>query len=362
MEKNVSLAQFTTFHVGGKAAYFVHVKTLDELQKGLNFCRQEKIPIFILGGGSNMLVSDRGFSGAVIQLKNLGIEILEDNENGVIVKAYAGHEWDAFVEFAVSHGWWGIENLSHIPGSVGGAPVQNIGAYGQEVGNVILSVQAVDKKTGEQKKFSHEECAFGYRKSVFNSTQKDNFIIWSVTFRLSKISNPQIDYPDVKRFFEERNIVSPHLQNIRDAIISIRDAKLPDPRIIGNAGSFFKNLIFSKTEYQMFEKKIQDRLGENAANKIRDKRFEMPDDAVKVPSALVIDLCGLKGKRVGDAMVHERQPLVIVNTGKATASDILRLAGEVRRTVFEKTGAILLPEPLLIGFSDEELHRYFEIH
>lgn len=360
IKENISMKDRTTFGIGGPARYFLEAGTPEELIKAFNFADQKTIPVFILGGGSNILISDVGFPGLVVSVRNKGIEVIEENDNEVKIKVGSSEVWDEVVEYAVNHGWWGIENLSHIPGKTGGVPVQNVGAYGQEAKNVIESVEVFDVKNKVVKRITNNECAFGYRKSIFNKEAKGKFVVLSTIFKLKKQGEPNITYPDVIKYFKEKNIIAPTLEQVRKAIISIRDNKLPNPKIIGNAGSFFKNIVLSNNEYQELLGNMQKNFSNEVMQKITELKNKFStDESIKIPAAFVIDICGLKGQKVGGAKVNEKQALVIVNdNNNATAKDVLELAKKVTTTVQEKTGIYITLEPELIGFTDKELQEY----
>lgn len=324
--EQVPLAPFTTMRVGGNARFFARVGNREDLREVLVFAQDKNLPIFILGNGSNIVVSDSGFSGMVIKIEFKGIE---HGEN--LITVGAGENWDDVVEQVVSRGLWGFENLSLIPGSVGGAIVQNIGAYGIEVCDKVFSVEAFDIKTMQLKNFSREKCAFGYRESFFKKS--NNFIVTSVSFALSRNGEPNINYEDVKKFFEDKKIANPNLQEIRDAIVAIRTAKMP-AFPIGTAGSFFKNPVVSFEQYEELKKQFPE-----------IKAYLQGDNTVKLAAAWLLDHVGSwRGVRRGDAGVHEKQPLILVNYGRARAEEILNLASEMKKNIKEKTNVTLEEE------------------
>ena len=253
------------------------------------------------------------------------------------------------VSFAVKNNWWGIENLSHIPGSTGAIAVQNVGAYGQEAGRVIESVTVFNKETHAIQSLKNKDCGFGYRKSVFNSSEKGKYIIFDVTFLLAKERRPNLTYRDLNVKFTGKN---PSIIEIRQAIIDIRDKKFPFPREAknGNAGSFFKNPILDETGYEKLKQAIVKNFGLEKGEDLEKKKFK-EGGQVKIPAAFLIELCGLKGQEFGGAAINENQPLVIINKfGSATAKDVLGLAENVRQEVYKQTGVALSYEPELIGF------------
>lgn len=311
-----------------------------------------------MGGGSNLLIADSGFSGLVIRVVNRGIEMLVEEKNDspdeILLKVASGENWDSVVDFAVKNNWWGMENLSHIPGSTGAIAVQNVGAYGQEAKNLIESVTVFDKQTHQILSLNKTDCGFSYRRSIFNSTEKGRYIIFEILFRLSKNPLPILNYRDLAQKFAN---IKPSLLEIRHAIIEIRNKKFPFPTQAkkGNAGSFFKNIILNQEEFLVLKNRLQKEFGQEAAEKLEQKKFTEAN-SIKVPTAFLLDICGLKDFAFGGAAINKNQPLVIINqTGKATASDVLNLAKQVKKTAQEKLGINIHIEPELIGFSDSDL-------
>ena len=328
IEENISLANLNTFKTGGVARYFIRVHFVDDIKNAVLFANKENVPFFVLGGGSNILIPDQGFEGLVIKIEIDGVEW--SSEGGfVLALVGAGKKWDNFVSLAVEKGFFGVENLSGIPGTVGASPVQNIGAYGAEVGSTILWVEVFDTSSLETKKLSNLECQFGYRDSIFKKPEGKNFVITRVCFRLSKESKLNTDYADVKKFFSEKNIKNPTISDLRNAILEIREGKLPDLKKYGTAGSFFKNPIVNKKLFDELKKKYPElpSYETDVANK------------VKVSLAWILDkVCGLKGAREGNVGTYKNQPLVIVNFGGGTTAEIENLASRIISTVKEKTG------------------------
>jgi UDP-N-acetylmuramate dehydrogenase len=358
LKHNHTLKPYTTFKIGGAAKYFVAVQTPSDLQQALAFRSTERLGIFVLGGGSNILVSDIGFDGLVVHPVQPGIAIVSEDAEAVIVRVHAAEIWDRVVACAVEHGWWGIENLSHIPGQAGAALVQNIGAYGQQISDVLLSAEVMEIESGASTTLQRADCGLGYRRSNFNTSRKGQLVILEFTLRLVKSGQPNLEYPDVSEYFDKREVKQPALAQIRQAIIAIRDRKFPFPREErgGNAGSFFKNLVLSPTEYETLEGNLARNLGLPAVRKLLDlkKKFGTRG-STKVPTAFLMEACGLKGYRLGGAKVNERQPLVLLNEGGATATDVLNLARHIRRTIYSKTGMAISLEPELVGFSQAEI-------
>lgn len=352
------LKPYTTFKIGGPARYFLSAGSIHELCDGLKFAQRNSLPHFVLGGGSNILVSDRGFDGAVLHPGFRGVSLQDSNSNETRLRVSAGETWDEVVNFTVERGFWGIENLSHIPGQAGAALVQNIGAYGQQVSDVLESASVLDVATREQRVLSAEECQFGYRRSIFNTTARGQYIIVGLMLKLSRNPRRKLEYPDVRAYFRERGANEPSLTEIRQAIISIRDRKFPFPREEkgGNAGSFFKNLTVTQEGFGALRDRVQSNFTPREVERLDEIRSRFPAaGTIRVPAAFLIDICGLKGHRIGGAQVNESQPLVLLNLGGATAADVIALALHVRKTVWKRTGAALDIEPELVGFSEHEL-------
>lgn len=360
IKQDYPLANLTTFHIGGPAKFYAKASSLDELRAVLQLAKDKNLAILILSSGSNMLVSDQGVDGLVIEVDFRGINIVADETDSVELKVGSGEIWDDVVAWAVNHNFWGMENLSLIPGKTGAVPVQNVGAYGQEASRVVSQVEALKLDTGELKVFHNDECNFGYRQSNFNTVWKNQFVILSVNFKLSKHPNPNLSYVDVKNYFANQS--DPPLAQIRQAIISIRQNKFPDLSQMGCAGSFFKNLVLNEDQYQVLEQNVRNNFSNEIVEKLREiKNKFLPDKGIKIPTAFLIDICGLKGTAFGGAKLWEKQALVIVNTGTAKASDVLGLFRLVRQTVFQKTGMEIVNEPELVGFTEAELTDFFNL-
>jgi UDP-N-acetylmuramate dehydrogenase len=358
------LKPFTTFKIGGPARYFAGVASHDEFRAALAFVCREGLRLFVLGGGSNILVSDRGFDGLVIHPQGKGVALEHENEIQVGLRIQAAETWDDVVALAVTRGWHGIENLSHIPGQAGAALVQNIGAYGQQISDVFESAEVVEAATGNVRTVGAEDCEFGYRRSVFNTTRKGQLIILSLSLCLRKDGQPNLSYPDVGAYFADRKDSEPSLEEVRRAIITIRDRKFPFPREErgGNAGSFFKNLSLTPAEYERLHRNMQRSFSRTEVARLEEIRHRfLAQDQIKIPSAFLIDICGLKRASVGGAQVNEAQPLVILNQGGATAREVMELAQEIRRTVFARAGIAPTLEPELVGFRQEEIEAYLSV-
>lgn len=354
--EQIPLAPFTTMRVGGNARYFVRVEDIGDLKEAVLFAQTQSLPFFILGGGSNTLVSGNGFLGLVIKIEFKGVTY-ENNR----VTAGAGEVWDEVVRGAVQRNLWGIENLSLVPGTVGGASVQNIGAYGVEACDTIFSVEAFDIETMQVKTFLRKECEFGYRESIFKKNK--NLIVVCVAFELAQNGVPRIDYEDVKKYFESKKNIAPVLLEIREAIIVIRSAKMPAPPI-GTAGSFFKNPIVSLNQYKILKKQFPDILAYNISSSLgrrvqehsatrsslaEIKAYSQGDGRMKLSAAWLLDHVGnWRGVRRGDAGVHEKQALILVNHGGASAEEMFALANEMKRDIKEKTNVLLEEEVVVI--------------
>ena len=344
IEENVPLAPLTTIGIGGPARFFLRATTSDEIRDGLEWAGARKHPVFVLGGGSNLLISDDGFHGLVIQVALTGITV-ESEDRFAMVRAEAGESWDGFVALAVKNGWAGVECLSGIPGSIGATPIQNVGAYGQDVSETIVRVEALDRENGRVRSFTNEECRFGYRASLFKNHERDRYIILSVTFRLERGGAAAVRYPELKKYLEERNQSLTDLQTVRDATIAIRkrkgmvlDPNDPDTR---SDGSFFMNPILSAQEFESFRAHPD---ADGAPN------FPGDDGTVKVSAAWLIEHSGFhKGfvhKNVGLSSKHT---LALINRGGGTAREALELVRMVQGRVREKFGVEIHPEPNFIG-------------
>ena len=333
IQQNISLKTYNTFGIDVNAKKFVDITSLDELKELLT---AEK-DFFILSGGSNILFT-KDINKLVIHLNLKGKEILRSTENDIYVKVQAGENWHEFVLWCIEHNYGGVENLSLIPGNVGTTPIQNIGAYGVEIKDIIYEVEGFEINSNITKLFSNKECGFGYRNSIFKNEQKGNYIITSVTFKLTKgVHKLNSSYGAIQSKLQKNNSKNRGIKDISNAVIAIRQNKLPDPKEIGNSGSFFKNPIISTTEFK----------------KLQQKNPGMPHyiisaDEVKVPAGWLVEQCGFKGKRFGDAGVHKNQALVLVNYGNATGKEILELSKKIQQSVLEKFTILLETEVNII--------------
>lgn len=332
IEENKSLKNYNTFRLNSVARYFVSVSSIDELKNALAQ-KPADMPLFIIGGGSNMLLT-KDLEAFVVHINIKGIEIIDETESHVFVKVMAGESWHEFVLFCIENDFGGVENLSLIPGNVGTAPIQNIGAYGVELKNVFVSCSALEIETLEEKIFSKEMVHFGYRNSIFKNEAKNKYILTDLIFNLTKKNHEiNISYGDIQRVLTEQNILKPTIKDVSDAVIQIRQSKLPDPKILPNGGSFFKNPIVDIETFKKFHEKFPEA-----------PYYEVSPSEVKIPAGWLIEKCGFKGKRFGDAAVHKNQALVLVNYGDAAGEEILDLARKIQQTVKENMGITIVPE------------------
>jgi UDP-N-acetylmuramate dehydrogenase len=320
IKQNISLKPHNTFGIDVIAKHFVSVANMKELQHILSL--DELSEKLILGGGSNILLT-KNFDGLVVINNLKGIEIISEDENFVFIKCYAGENWHEFVLWCINNNFGGVENLSLIPGNVGTAPIQNIGAYGVELKDVFESCEALSKETKKLQKFTKSDCNFGYRNSIFKQHAKGKFIITSVTFKLTKQHHKlNINYGTIASELENKGILTPSIKDVSEAVIQIRESKLPNPKDIGNSGSFFKNPVISKTEFNELVKKFND-----------IPSYTVSDEDVKIPAGWLIEKSGFKGKTFNNYGVHKKQALVLVNYGGAKGSDILNLSKLIQKTV-----------------------------
>lgn len=315
---DLSLKEFNTFGIDVSAKKIVYLNELKQLDNISNLKDS-----FIIGGGSNILLT-KDVEKTVVINQTKGICTVKEDENFIELAVASGEDWHEFVMYCIQKGYGGIENMSLIPGSVGAAPIQNIGAYGREIKDVLTYVNAVDLDTREMKKFTNEECEFGYRESIFKKSAKGNYFIVDVGIRLTK-KNHQINtsYGDIEKWLNTNQIESPKIKDVSNAVIAIRKSKLPDPNDLGNSGSFFKNPIISSTHFEDLSKKFP-----------LIKSYPVSDQEVKVPAGWLIESLGWKGKRVGNTGSHQNQALVLVNYGNATGSEVKKLAEDIKKSVW----------------------------
>jgi UDP-N-acetylmuramate dehydrogenase len=333
----VNLAPFNTLGIEARAQALISVSSRPELQKALEEIQANNLPIFVLGGGSNVLfVHD--YPGCVLRIGIKGHEVVKEDNHHVWLRIGAGEIWHSTVLYCIENGWGGIENLSLIPGTVGAAPIQNIGAYGVELEQVFANLEAVETVTGATKTFAKSECGFGYRNSVFKNHLKGKYVITHVTLRLCKHPELNTSYGAIRSELEKCGIDQPTIKDVSDVVIAIRNSKLPDPSVLGNAGSFFKNPVISTGIYDKLKKTYPDIPG-----------YPVSDHEVKVPAGWLIDQAGWKGKRVGKTGTYKQQALVIVNHGGATGEEILDLARQIQASVAGRFGIELVPEVNIVG-------------
>ncbi|AWG21566.1 UDP-N-acetylenolpyruvoylglucosamine reductase [Flavobacterium faecale] len=325
LQSAFSLKNFNTFGIEAQAKQFIAVHTVAELKTVLVENPSEKK--FILGGGSNMLLT-QNIEALVIHIDLKGKKIIKEDDDFVWVESQAGENWHEFVLWTIEQDFGGLENMSLIPGNVGTTPVQNIGAYGAEIKDTFVSCDAVAIEDQECKTFFKDECAFGYRESVFKNEVKDQYIITSVVFKLTKRNHKiNISYGDIAGELAKNNITTPTLKEVSNAVIAIRKSKLPDPKELGNSGSFFKNPIVSKKDFEPIHAKFPEM-----------KFYDISETEVKVPAGWLIEQAGFKGKRFGDAGIHKNQALVLVNYGGATGQEILAVSRDIQQTIFKTFG------------------------
>ena len=322
---NFSLKNYNTFGIEASAKQFANVQNLTELKSILEQHPSEKK--FILGGGSNMLLT-QNIDALVLHIDFKGKKIITEDVDFVWIECQAGENWHEFVLWTIDQNFGGLENMSLIPGNVGTTPIQNIGAYGTEIKDTFVSCEALTIDNQEIKKFTKEECHFGYRESIFKNEVKDQYIITSVVFKLTKHNHKiNTSYGDILAELEKKNITIPSLKDVSNAVIAIRQSKLPDPKELGNSGSFFKNPILLKTDFKKIHQKFPEM-----------KYYEVSETEVKVPAGWLIEQAGFKGKRFGDAGIHKNQALVLVNYGNATGQEILAVSKNIQDTVFKTYG------------------------
>ncbi len=332
IEENVPLNNHTTFRVGGPARFFAVARSREELWALITHAKDKNLPLLIMGTGSNILAPDEGWKGLVIEVGIMGKQFSDQPDGTILATAGAGENWDSLVADCVSKGFWGLENLSGIPGTVGATPIQNVGAYGVEIKDVIDTVEVLEIKNGETHSFIPTDCRFGYRDSFFKQ-EPGRYVVTAVTMRLSRNAAPTLHYRDLREHFKNHK-ETPSLLDIRTAVLEIRSRKFPDLRKFGTAGSFFKNPIITTTHLAKLQERFPD-----------VPHFPAGEGREKISLAWLLDrVCNLKGVTHGPVESFKRQPLVIVNTGGATAKDIRAFADFVASCVKEKTGIAIEPE------------------
>ncbi len=338
MHHNVALARYSTFRMGSTAAYFASVSSLPEIEECLSFADANNLPVIVLGGGSNTIfASVEPLNAFVIKIDSKGKKIISTNENSTLVEIGAGENWDDVVAWSVENNLSGIEMLSAIPGTSGATPIQNVGAYGGEIKNVLVSLRAYDRHSRSVVTLSNTDCGFGYRDSIFKKDARDRYIILSITLRLSPHAPEAPEYPGVKKYFDEKGIVSPTLLQIREAIVAIRAHKLPDPRDIASVGSFFKN-PFIETQKALTLKTKYPTLAV----------FPVSETQAKIGAGSLLDTLGLRGKVFGNLSLYAGNALVIVNNGQTRPEELLELKEYIISEVEKKFGITLEPEPVFV--------------
>ncbi|MGA1742162.1 MAG: UDP-N-acetylmuramate dehydrogenase [Pseudohongiellaceae bacterium] len=335
VQENINLKKFNTFHVSAYARYFADIKNTDDLLEALNFARQHELPFMIIGQGSNLLFKE-DYAGLIIELNIKGIGLVGEDEDHYLVKACCGEIWHDFVQYCLQARYYGLENLSLIPGTVGAAPVQNIGAYGVELSGFLHELDALEIASGEVQTFSKEDCRLSYRQSIFKTELKNRYVITSVTFKLLKQAQINLTYPALQEALKDqaKDQITPQL--ISDAVCRIRRSKLPDPGQLGNAGSFFWNPVVSDEEYQRLKTSHADIV----AYPYQGQH--------KLAAAWLIDQAGWKGYREGDVGVHKEHALVLVNYGAASGAELYELSTRIQASVKDMFGIELQPEVRII--------------
>lgn len=336
IQKNISLKPYNTFGIAAKAKYFCEINSIADLTEALRI--NEYPDKFILSGGSNMLIT-KDIEALVLHINMKGIELLKEDEDHVWLKIMAGENWHQMVLWTLEHDYGGLENMSLIPGNTGTAPIQNIGAYGVELKDTFESCEAMEINTQQVRMFSKEDCQFGYRDSYFKNEGKGKYIVTSVTLRLTKNNHVlNTSYGAIETQLVKRGITNPTITDISEAVIAIRKSKLPDPSELGNSGSFFKNPVVTLSEFQAFIEAHPEA-----------PYYKVSEASYKIPAGWMIEQCGYKGKRFGDAGVHTKQALVLVNYANATGAEILKLAHTIMDSVKIKFGIEISPEVNIIG-------------
>jgi UDP-N-acetylmuramate dehydrogenase len=354
LQENVRLENYSTLGIGGPARFFLRAQNEEIIEEAIEWAKKQNLPLFVLGGGSNILISDNGFSGLVLQIDIRGIKI-DQNENEAIVSAKAGEDWDDFVSYAVSKNLSGLECLSGIPGKVGSTPIQNVGAYGQEVKDTIITVKAYDRDLKKIVTLSNSECEFSYRHSIFKSKAVDRFIILEVDYRLIPNGRPAVRYPELQKYLSENIEGEPSLAQVREAVITVRRRKAmvvdPDDIDSRSLGSFFVNPVIRRSEFQILEAEFNKR--SNNGEKVPG--FAAPEDMVKLSAAWLIEHSGFcKGYKHGNVGISSKHALAIINRGSGTAEEVIELMEKIQRGVEEEFGIKLSHEPIFVGFESEE--------
>jgi UDP-N-acetylmuramate dehydrogenase len=390
VKEKVPLGSMTTFKIGGPTRYFFVAKTDEELIYVLELAKAACVPTFILGGGSNVLVNDAGFDGITLKVETKGIEILDHDRDSVRLRVSAGENWDEVVRMSVERGWWGIENMSCIPGTAGALPIQNVGAYGQEASDVIEYVEVWDSVSSSTKTLDNSACSFSYRKSSFNSGSAGRYVVLSIVLRLHRRGVPNLTHSSCRHWIKvhQRGILNrvrralrrgippireipligepqPTLRCMRECIVSLRgDGRLPDPDVMGNAGSFFKSVLITEEECSALLGIVSGRVRDQLAPRLKTVVVHKGGATrIKIGAGALIEAFGLVGTFVGGASLYSRNSVVLVNaSGNATARDVMLLAKHIRTVIFEQTGLVLEIEPNLVGLSADERRFYLDLH
>jgi UDP-N-acetylmuramate dehydrogenase len=354
IQENIPLAPFTTFGVGGSARYFVEAHSESEVREALEFASAKRLSLFVLGGGSNLVVADAGWPGLVVKVALMGVEFELQGDVGLVF-AGAGENWDRLVAQTVDRNCAGLECLSGIPGTVGGTPVQNVGAYGQEVSQTVAYVRVLEIETGKAMDLSKEQCGFVYRNSIFNNRERGRYIVLNVGYRLKKDGEPTLQYADLQKYFGVAT--KPTLREVRDGVQKIRQSKamllVPGDEDCRSAGSFFKNPLVSAEEAKRIEALAQQRIPDKVL-----PRYPGQDGAVKLAAAWLVEQAGFyKGYGRGPVGISRKHTLAIVNRGGATAHDIIALKNEIEQKVLDVWGVHLEPEPVFVGFEQPAMAR-----
>lgn len=335
IQEDISLKVYNTFGIDAKARFFCEINSIAELKQALQLKGYPNL--FVLGGGSNMLIT-KDLENLVLHINLKGIEVVSENKDEAIIKVNAGENWHNMVLWTLDHDYGGLENLSLIPGNTGTAPIQNIGAYGVELKDTFVCCEAMEIATRELKTFTKDECQFGYRDSYFKNEGLGKYIITSVSFKLTKRNHKlNVDYGAIVSELQHNGITNPSIKDVSNAVIAIRKSKLPDPKELGNSGSFFKNPVVDRQQFDNFTKLYP-----------TAPFYKVSENEFKIPAGWLIEQCGYKGKRFGDAGVHKNQALVLVNYGNASGADIIELAEKIIESVSQNFGITISPEVNII--------------
>ena len=351
IQENIPLAKYTSIKLGGSTKYFYECKSDNELVECLKYAEDKKLKVHILGGGSNTIFSDSGFEGLVIKIGMKGIVLHNDFKDNVIIKAAAGEEWDDFVKYCTENNYAGVECLSGIPGSVGATPIQNVGAYGQEVKDTIIFVKAIDRETYKPTMFANEDCLFGYRSSRFKTIDKEKYIVTEVLFKIKKDGKPEIKYPELEKKLNEKYKNDLSLSIVRNVVIELRKKKAmvmdeSEPDSV-SCGSFFVNPVLSETEFQNFYERIENGKWKTEKSGEHKVPFYNTEKGIKLSAAWLIENAGFeKGYTKNGVGISSKHSLALVNRG-GTTKDLLSLAEEIQKNVFDRFGIVLVKEPVI---------------